>query len=450
MQRLVYNALKLIVRFSLRLFYRRFTVQGKEHRDLEAPFIVVSNHPNTLMDALIVASQLRQRIGFVGNASLFRNPKVAAVLRFFSIIPIYRKQDLLPGETMSRNDDSFQQAYDFLGKGGAFLVFPEGTSIAERKLREIRTGTARIGLGYEDQMAFKGNLKILPVSINYSSSTQFRTQVHANLNPPIRVADYAQMHQEDPRAAVRALTDEISDSLSGGLVILDDPDQERMFQQAVRLLRKEWNAEKLTARVRFKREKDMAEAMRKLKHDAPESYLDLQRDLEAWFGLLDRLGLKPSVVSGRALRMSPAVLATETAVRILINAPFALVGTLAGYLPYRLAGWLPGKIAKDIEYRAPLMMMLGLIFFPITFCLISLGFWMLTKDHISQWWSLALLAGLPVCGWMALEWGDSFTRMQALVRMMWMDGRDGNVGGRLKTRRQALLAKLQAAVESKL
>ena len=114
MQKLVYHILKFLFRVVLRLFYRRMTVNGRVHKNIKGPFIVISNHPNTLIDALIVGTTLRQRIGFLGNATLFRNKKLGAVLAFLGTIPVYRKEDLLPGETTGKNDEVFQKAYDYL------------------------------------------------------------------------------------------------------------------------------------------------------------------------------------------------------------------------------------------------------------------------------------------------------------------------------------------------
>ena len=47
MRKLAYYYLRFWFRICLRLFYRRLTVHGREHRNLKGPFIVTSNHPNT-------------------------------------------------------------------------------------------------------------------------------------------------------------------------------------------------------------------------------------------------------------------------------------------------------------------------------------------------------------------------------------------------------------------
>ena len=131
---LLYRFLRMLVRVTLRIFYKEFFVLGREKLPSEGPIIMVANHPNTLMDPLIVASLLKQRAGFMGNGSLFRNKWLARLLTHFHVIPIWRKQDILPGEVMD-NQDSFRDARAYLANGGTILIFPEGTSFSEKKLR---------------------------------------------------------------------------------------------------------------------------------------------------------------------------------------------------------------------------------------------------------------------------------------------------------------------------
>ena len=126
------------------------------------------------MDPLLVASLAEQRIGFVANAGLFTNRLLRPFLRYFHAIPIYRKKDVAPGEKRD-NAEAFSKCHEYLATGGTFLIFPEGSSLYELNLREIKTGTARIALSYEASKGFAGGLRILPVALDYSDAIQFRS-----------------------------------------------------------------------------------------------------------------------------------------------------------------------------------------------------------------------------------------------------------------------------------
>ena len=85
------------------------------------------------MDPLIVASITNTRIGFVGNAGIFSNKALASVLRYFHVIPVYRRKDVLSGEKPD-NNAAFYKCHQYLS---------EGDSYYELKLREIKTGSTR-------------------------------------------------------------------------------------------------------------------------------------------------------------------------------------------------------------------------------------------------------------------------------------------------------------------
>ena len=60
------------------------------------------------------------------------------------MIPINRPMDNRT-EGVS-NTDSFEACYKILSEGKTLVIFPEGNSVMERFLRELKTGTARIAL----------------------------------------------------------------------------------------------------------------------------------------------------------------------------------------------------------------------------------------------------------------------------------------------------------------
>ena len=444
---LIYAILKVLVRIALRVFYRKVTIHGREHLALKGPLLVASNHPNTLMDVLAVASVLRQRTGFVGNASLFRTPWVAKVLTYFHVIPIYRKQDLRPGEEMTINDDSFRKAYDYLAKRGVILLFPEGTSFSEKKLREIRTGVARIALGYEAKHQFQGQLKIITTSLNYSSPRRFRTRLHLNINPPIDVADFAAQYAQDDQAAVRALTQTIEQRLSAGLVILDDKPQERMFQQLIRLYNERLEGPEETerpARATFAREKHAAEALRRLRQDNPLQYEHLRTDLDRWFSMLDRIGLRQSILDERMGHWPPLLRIVLLGLFLLPAFPFALFGLIMGAPLYTLPAWLAPKLTHEVEYHAPIMMMAGLLLFPLIYGLETLAFYLIWAQDYPFWYTLIFAALLPATGFLALLWADAWARCRALFRLLSLGGNQGSVIRRLQKIRTNLLHRIES------
>ena len=209
---LLYRTLRFVLRLSVWVFYKNVHVQGRELAPEKGPLIIAVNHPNTLMDPLLVAIQLRQRTGFLANAGIFANAFLKWAFARLHLIPVYRQQDVAPGQKAD-NASSFRKCYDYLLRGGSLMIFPEGSSVNEMKLRKLKTGTARIALETAAQKNFCSGLQILPVSLTYLDPIRFRSRLFVQIDHAIPVDAYAAAYRKDPADAVQALTEHIRELL---------------------------------------------------------------------------------------------------------------------------------------------------------------------------------------------------------------------------------------------
>jgi glycerol-3-phosphate O-acyltransferase/dihydroxyacetone phosphate acyltransferase len=238
---LFYTVVKPLVQVALRVFFRRIEIRHRERLALTGPLLFAGNHPNTLMDPLLVAAHCRQPIAFLAKSTFFKNPVSRAILQSGNSIPIYRRQDTgtedgpaTPEQLAAQNEATFGRCYDYLGRGGTIMIFPEGTSVAERRLRPLKTGAARIALGAEARHGFQLGLRVVPIATNYFDPARFRSDVLLNVAPPIVVADYAEAYAQDPVAAADALTDAIQRALERRLVITRDAAEDEFVQHIER------------------------------------------------------------------------------------------------------------------------------------------------------------------------------------------------------------------------
>jgi hypothetical protein len=89
---------------------------------------------------------------------MFRNPIMARFLLACGAIPVYRKQD--DPDKMDKNLDTFSACFAAFARGRLVAIYPEGTTHAEVRVQRIKTGAARIALGYED--GHPGELRMIP------------------------------------------------------------------------------------------------------------------------------------------------------------------------------------------------------------------------------------------------------------------------------------------------
>lgn len=409
---MLYAIVKFLVRISTAVFFKRIVVVGRERLPAHGPAIIVANHPNTLMDPLLIASLMRQQVGAVANAGLFNNAWLVRFFRYFHVIPIYRKKDVAPGEQPD-NTHAFAQCHAYLEQGGTFLIFPEGSSHYEINLREIKTGTARIALSY----AGPGELHIHPIALDYSDAIQFRSMVRITVGRPIRVSDFREAHAENETEAVEALTAAIRSALAKKLPWTTDKAQEALLIKAHTFLTTyaapEADLHENPHRSLVLR-KQLADTLHHLRTTQSALYERTSAQLLAFFDALRADRITPGFHTDAFRRKNFALLCAGYLAELTLLAPVYLFGLLTNYVPYILPSLLFKASRLDVEYKAPVQMIAGLIIFPLCYGLQAWAF----HRHIDPrtWTLLLLLLAMPIAGFVALWYWTELQRFARLLR----------------------------------
>jgi 1-acyl-sn-glycerol-3-phosphate acyltransferase len=414
---LFYTVMKPVVRVGLRVFFRHLEVRHRERLRLPGPLMLCGNHPNTLMDPLVTAVQRHQPIAFLAKSTFFKNPILGAIMRSGNCIPIYRRQDAegtdaaSPAQLAASNEASFGRCYDYLERGGTVMIFPEGTSVSERRLRPLKTGAARIALGTEARHDFKLGLKLVCVGTNYFDPTRFRSDVFLNVAPPIHVADYAARYNQDPEAAADELTEEIARRLTRRLVISRAADDDQLAQQVERTFGDHLNPDDdpTTLYDNFQLSRTLLDAVAWFEQHDPSRLAALRAALGTYLA-----SLATHRLDDEALDQSQR-LGTRLAdyLNLILGFPVWLYGLLTNYLPYKLPAEVARRATKETEFIAALLFGVGLITFPLAYAAeaATVQHW-LTHD----WRLTALfLISLPLAGFYALGyWNTLSARLQRL------------------------------------
>lgn len=441
---LVYRFLRMIIPIALRIFYREVSVHGKKNLVNKGPLLVVANHPNTLLDPVIVASVLRQRAGFIAKGTLFTNKIVASILRFFHVVPVFRKEDEGKNPADGDNQLSFQKSYEYLAKGGTIIIFPEGTSYPEMKLRKVKTGSARIGLEFEAQEGFKGGTKVLPVTLNYSNASRFRTRLNINITPAFGLEEYKEAYEADPTEAVNALTERIRRRLESEMIVVEDKEQEIFLKKARSVYSRkllETLPDEPSKRAQFLATQGIGRAITWLKGRDEERYNGIRKEVESLHDLITRLRLKHGFLDNRFVKWNPILLLGLVALYLVLLLPVFLWGILTNFIPYLIPGKLAAKLTHETEYWSSIMLLTGMILFPIFYAgeiLLFHHFW----GHI-PWATLLFGLSMPLSGLLALDYAERLRRFIALVRLHGMGGMRGSVYAGLRERRENLVQKLE-------
>lgn len=219
----LYAFLRHYVDFSLRMAYRKIKYVGLEKVPADGAVIYAPNHTNALMDALVILAMDSKQKVFVARADIFKNPKVAKILRFLKIMPIMRIRDGM--DEVRKNTEIIHKSVDVLMDKVPFCILPEGRHQAKHSLLPLSKGIFRIAIEAEELMDGRLPLYIVPVGLEYGNFFRFRSTVLVQIGDPINVSEYLRRHASLSQPEIMNL---MKDDLTGRMkdVILYIPDDE--------------------------------------------------------------------------------------------------------------------------------------------------------------------------------------------------------------------------------
>jgi len=398
----LYLFLKVLTRIAFRLYYPRTTVLHAERLHFEEPCILISNHPNTLVDALQVASRANKLVFFLANASLYANPVMGKLLRNFYTIPIRRRGD--NPDAKIDNKESFKECIQFLTSGGCLWIAPEGGSDMHRKLRPIKTGTARIALATEAANNFQLNLRIQPVGLTYERPNYFRTGLIVHAGEPIYAKDWQADFEADEFKTAKKLTRTITERMRGLLIDTKDETKERLLFQLETLNRSQGQLAELEI---YNKSQKMLSGLRQLSVEQREQ---LREDASTYFKKLKELEVIDAAVY--AYQQNSGV--GGVVLKLVIGFPLFLYGFLNNMLPVFTTLGIVRKLNLYVGYNSTVKVLGGLIFFPLFYVIQGLFF----VSWSENWWLLLLYwASLIPAGlfaWDYKNWAKHFWQFHRL------------------------------------
>ena len=191
---MLYPTMRALARIALRWYYREIEVVGAERVPRGVPMLVVANHPNAMIDPMLVATTLSRRVTFTGKATLFENPFTRAFLGALGMVPLRRASDERARREAggapdpSRNADAFKAVVAALAERRAVLIFPEGKSHDEPAIAPLKTGTARMAL--QARAAGVGEIVVLPMGFVFQDKARPRTRILVEVGEPLRLDEW--------------------------------------------------------------------------------------------------------------------------------------------------------------------------------------------------------------------------------------------------------------------
>eukprot|EP01114_Cavostelium_apophysatum_P017398 TRINITY_DN5160_c0_g1_i1.p1 TRINITY_DN5160_c0_g1~~TRINITY_DN5160_c0_g1_i1.p1 ORF type:complete len:393 (+),score=42.45 TRINITY_DN5160_c0_g1_i1:330-1508(+) len=340
-------------------------------------------------------------IRMVAKDQLFTLPVLGQMLRAVGAVPVHRPSD--HPEAKTDNTEMFKSLFEILYKGDCVSIFPEGTTVFEPHLQKLKTGTARLALGYVAR--YNQPVTIIPVGLNYIARDKFRSEALVTFGNPMVIGDQElSYYKQDEHKAVDDLTRQLTEVLEGLTVNAPDWSTLRLLNTARSLYIPEGSELSLDRQTQLGR--NFARGYIGAVEQNKEQVVRLRKHLENYQLKLDVLGLTDQDVHRRnhiSLRTLPGIICRGiflwplSFVGSVLNFPVGLCASVGGRLLAR------GEVVEAATYKLVAGFFSALVYYPLAF----FGIYKLTGIR----GVVAASAIIPISGYAAVSMRPFFSAL---------------------------------------
>jgi glycerol-3-phosphate O-acyltransferase/dihydroxyacetone phosphate acyltransferase len=431
-----YAVVRMIARFWIWFFFERVEVRHLERVPFAGPVLLCINHPNNLIDSLLVGAVLSRKVHYLATAALFRNRLSARLLGALGVIPVYRRAD--DPDRADRNGELFAACHRAFDRGRLIAIYPEGATRAEAHVQRIKTGAARIALAYEAHAP--GGLAVVPVGLSFETRRRFRGRAIVSFSAPIVVSPYLAVYREEPLKALHALTTTLQRAMEGEIVQVERIDPAALARAVQAVYRGELEHELWDKTAPLATSRAVADAVEHLRERAPERVERLWQRILAYHAGLAAYHRRDDRFAPRLERpreRQPVARSWQT----IVGLPLFAYGAGVNFVPYYLPGWLAGRMSRKQTDYATIRLLVSVVAFPL--------FWLL-ETLLVGWaaglgWALAFFLSLPLGGLIAYRYLVGTGRLHHQLRFGALFLTRAQVARRLLAERREIVTELEKA-----
>lgn len=225
----LYTSTQRFLRAGFKLFYRKVHLLHLNRVPVKGPVLLVSNHPNSFMDALVIGAYLPRPTNFLARGDAFSKPALAKIFKAYHMLPVYRASE--GKENIEKNFETFDASYEVINKGECMLIFGEGLSVNNWQLRPLKKGPARIAKRAWESEGLAKNLVIIPVGLTYSHYKGADKSVIVHYGNPITREDFSSQLQASTFTTQlnEAIASQLNELAFFDSTLSENPDAQKQF-----------------------------------------------------------------------------------------------------------------------------------------------------------------------------------------------------------------------------
>ncbi len=209
MKKLWIRSVRGYLKLGMFFYFKKIEVHNVENVLKDQPVLILCNHQNALLDALLIAIKCGRFVHFLTRASVFKKSFVDTLLRSLQMLPVYRVRD--GWNNLSKNNPIFETCSELLSKNEGVVIFPEGSHNLIRTVRPLSKGFTRIV--FETLKNYpETNLQLVPVGLNFVKAKEWEDSVSIYFGKPILAKNYiTDFTNEDVVALKKVIHSNISE-----------------------------------------------------------------------------------------------------------------------------------------------------------------------------------------------------------------------------------------------
>jgi glycerol-3-phosphate O-acyltransferase / dihydroxyacetone phosphate acyltransferase len=425
---MAYRILAWLLRVATRVFFRQIEIVGLEHVPAERAVIFAGNHPNSLIDPVLIITTCGRNVHFAAKDTLFKGRIMRRILRGLGAVPIMRRDDHAAG---ADNQAAFAAMFDVLGRGDAIGIFPEGLSHDESQLARLKTGAARLALGGTHRASC--DIAIVPCGLTFIHPKRFRSRVLVQYGAPLLITPAI----ADVPDEARTITDEIGASLRR--LTVNAPDWETV--RALDAVRRLYQPQEISI-------EDRVELARRFNAyygavAAEPRVVALMSRVRAYQDKLDELGVSDRELARDLSKLEVLARVIRHVVLVAFWLPLTIPGAPLNVLPLVLSRF-GGHLSPRKDVIATTKLILGLALVLLTYAA-AIGVLWWTRG---VWWAIAAAIVLPLSGWATLRVLDRVRLVRRGIGVLFRRLRFRGEVAQLRGERAGLVAEVIATVDA--
>ncbi len=291
------------------------------------------------------------------------------------------------------------------------------------------------------------DLTVVPIGINYSNPSEFRSTLFFNVGEPIKMTTYFDAYKETPAKTMNIFLSDLASKMKALIVNINDKHNEEVIEHLEIIYKltyfKKHKLKKRDLEHDFEFSTQVAETINQCEEKDPQAIVTLHKKTKEYITQLKKLALKDWLLSLEKEKSIHYLRIILNAFVIVATLPLYVIGCIGNYIPYFITHTITRKKVKLIEFKASFNMGIGAVLFLINYLLL---FFITNAFAPSNWWGLLVIIVFSICGAVCLHVSPLRKKTKGMLRYLKLKSTQPSLIKDLKEKRTEIISDFEKLI----